>query len=83
MPKSNPLHPITVKATQFLEKALEASDLLASYLDLCIDNLDQLTSGEKAELYHLMRCRQPKDPMEAGALAMITQLLVGGKRKKK
>lgn len=59
----------------FLKNAMAASDLLASYGDVAIPKLEDLSTDEKAEFIGLLEQYEPEDACEAGAKAMLLFLL--------
>jgi hypothetical protein len=65
------------RAKHFVVKALEAADLLSSYVDKATDELNKLTAEEKSEVRSILLhvTTKVKDPEEVGAKAILLTLL--------
>ncbi len=61
----------------FLNNALHASDLLQGFVDIAIEQLENLSTEQRAELLHQVCVRglDVQGPEEAGGLAILKHLL--------
>jgi len=60
---------------KFLANALSASDMLTTYTDMALDNLELLDSKNIPALLDKITTTTPADVNEAGALAIIKYLI--------
>lgn len=62
---------------KMLKRAMNAADLLGGYVDLAIDETEDLALHEIQALVEEIKVYEPQDSCEAGAKAILLHILEG------
>jgi len=60
----------------FMERAIDAADLLQGYVDVAVENMEDLTKEEKEELKYRLEKFDANGVENVGAKAMLLHLLL-------
>jgi hypothetical protein len=62
-------------AAVFVDNALNASDLMQGFVDICADNLSELSEDDRAAVKEALNDVAPSGAEEAAAIAVLDHLL--------